>query len=54
MFLQDYEPKWAEVDGVRTRYFEAGEGPAAAAAGATSEALSSKRCVLVNDADLAL
>ena len=27
MFLQDYEPKWAEVDGVRTRYFEAGEGP---------------------------
>ena len=28
MFLQEYEPKWADVDGIRTRYFEAGEGPA--------------------------
>lgn len=27
MFLEEYEPKWADVDGVRTRYFEAGEGP---------------------------
>jgi 2-hydroxy-6-oxonona-2,4-dienedioate hydrolase len=27
MFLDEYEPKWVDIDGVRTRYFEAGEGP---------------------------
>lgn len=26
MFLQDYGERWVDVDGIRTRYFEAGEG----------------------------
>ncbi len=27
MFLEEYEPRWVDVEGVRTRYYEAGEGP---------------------------
>ncbi len=27
MFLEELEPRWIDVDGVRTRYFEAGDGP---------------------------
>jgi hypothetical protein len=26
MFLQEYGEKWVDVDGIRTRYFEAGSG----------------------------